>query len=221
MGVSTVAWSVWQVGGLAVPMPAPIATVSTESPGFWLADQRMADLSDQVATLVEIAARWDVWCAEHGLQVLEARGPHTPIPFIWRTIAGDDVAMSLSVMGMRGKAWVVQVTVARESAQPRVVIRDGCVHSHGLAIPVMPGAVPGAFFGGAEFDAEDSFTFEVPGVTPTALLSFYQPWAASAGLRVVTLDLDRPCLMYRRRQVAVSITFERPASVVIYVGKAQ
>ncbi len=221
MGVSTVAWSVWSIGSLDVPMPAPVAAVRYDSAGFWIADQVIADLSGEVATLVEIAARWDVWCSEHGLKVLEARGPYPPIPFISRTIAGEDVTISLSVMGLRGTATVVQVTVARESDQPRVAIRDGCVHSHGLAIPVMPGAVPGAFFGGAELDAEDSFTFEVPGVTPTALLSFYQPWAASAGLRVVTLDLDRPCLMYRRRQVAVSITFERPASVMIYVGKAQ
>lgn len=216
-----VGWSVWQLGGLAVPMPAPIAMVCTESPGFWLAEQRMADLSDQVATLVAIAARWDAWCAEQGLQVLEARGPSMPMPCITRTIAGDDVAMSLGLMGVRGSSWVVQVTVARASAQPRVVIRDGCIHRHGLAIPVMPGAVPGAFVDGAEFDVEDACTVEVPGVTSAALVEFYQSWAASTGMHVVTpVDLDRPFLMYRRGQVAVSITFERPASVVIYVGKA-
>ena len=219
--VSAVAWSVWAIDGLEVPMPAPVPPVRTERPGCWLADQVIADLSDQVATLVAIAARWDGWCAEHGLQILEARGPSKTLPFITRTIAGDDVAMWLGLMGVRGKAWVVQVTVERDSAQPRVVIRDGCIHSHGLAIPVMPRAVPGAFIDGAEFDIEDSFTVEVPGATPTALMAFYQPWAASAGLRVVSpVDLDRPYLTFRRRQVAVSITLERPASVVIYVGKA-
>lgn len=220
-------WTEWAIGGLVIPMPAPVPTSIDETPGDWMASQRVADLTAKFDEVVAIAARWDAWVSTQGFQILDGMGPSPTSPAITRTIAGDDVAVSFGLMGVPGQPWHVHVTVARYSARPRVEIRDGHIHSHGLAIPVMPGSTPGMHMDYTDCDAEDQHTVEVPDLTPSAMTAFYQQWAASSGLRVrppdVEHDPDRPYLTFEHveRDLTVSITCELPSSVLIYVWRAR
>jgi hypothetical protein len=221
--VSATIWTEWAIGGFVIPMPAPTPASVDESPGDWLATQRVADLSGQLDVIVSIAARWDAWVATQGLRILDGRSPSSTYPAITRTITGDDVAITFGLMGMPGQRWHVHVTVARYSARPRVEIRDGFIHSYGLTIPVMPGATPGMHMDYTDCDAEDQHTVEVPGLTPTAMTAFYQRWAASIGLRerpsLEDRDPDRPYLTFEdvERELNLSVTCELPSSVLIFV----
>ncbi|MDQ3333543.1 MAG: hypothetical protein M4D80_00040 [Myxococcota bacterium] len=221
--MSAPTWTTWAIGGLVIPMPAAVPSSMDETPGDWMASQRVADFTGQLDALAAIARRWDAWVTAQGLRILDGLGPSPTCPAITRTIAGDDVAVSFGLMGMPGQAWHLHVTVARYSARPRVEIRDGCIHSHGLAIPVMPGATPGMHMDYTEFDAEDEHTIEVPGLTPTAMTAFYQRWAASIGLRAGEHDPGRPFLTFEDvdRGLDVSITCELPSSVLICVRSTQ
>jgi len=221
--MSAPTWTEWAIGGLMIPMPAPVPAELDETPGDWMASQRLADLTEQLDTIATIAARWDAWVITQGLRIVDGLGPNPAYPAITRTITGDDVSVAFGLMGMPGQMWHVHVTVARYSARPRVEIRDGCIHSHGLAIPVMPGATPGMHMDYTEYDAEDQYTIEVPGLIPIEVTAFYQRWAASIGLRDRPLvgehDPDRPYLTFRHvdRGLDVSIACELPSSVLICV----
>jgi hypothetical protein len=106
-------WSDWTIGGLVVPMPAPMPEVLEESPGDWMASQRLEDLTSRHDVLAAIAERWDTWATSLGLRILEARGPTATLPAITRTIDGEKLVIAFGLMGMPGQSWHVFVTVSR------------------------------------------------------------------------------------------------------------